>query len=75
MSDKLYKSLPESAVELEEALLVRWDEEGTFQLSLDATRDGERFVFYEGPPRQTAGRVSITSFRVRSKTRSAATTR
>ncbi len=50
MSDKLYKSLPESAVELEEALLVRWDEEGTFQLSLDATRDGERFVFYEGPP-------------------------
>jgi isoleucyl-tRNA synthetase len=36
--------------ELEEALLAFWDHEKIFQRSLEQTRSGKRFVFYEGPP-------------------------
>jgi isoleucyl-tRNA synthetase len=45
-----YPELPGSAVELEEAVLERWKAEDTFARSLEQTRDGEPFVFFEGPP-------------------------
>lgn len=45
-----YPSPPPSLVALEESVLRKWREEETFLRSLDATRDGPEFVFYEGPP-------------------------
>ena len=45
-----YPSLPASRVALEESVLETWREEDTFRRTLEATRDGEQFVFYEGPP-------------------------
>ena len=45
-----YPTLPSSLVSLEEAVLERWREEDTFRRTLEATRDGEDFVFFEGPP-------------------------
>ena len=50
MSEKLYKQIPENVVELENGVLELWDEEDLFQRSLELTREGEPFVFYEGPP-------------------------
>ena len=41
---------PATLVALEEAVLERWREEDTFRRTLEATADGEQFVFYEGPP-------------------------
>ncbi len=46
----LYPDYPKSSVDLEQELLERWREEHLFQRTLEATADGERFVFYEGPP-------------------------
>ncbi|MDH3290047.1 MAG: isoleucine--tRNA ligase [Gemmatimonadota bacterium] len=34
----------------ERRVLEQWQEEGLFRRTLDATRGGEPFVFYEGPP-------------------------
>ena len=45
-----YPAVPRSRVALEETVLDSWREEDTFQRTLDATRDGEPFVFFEGPP-------------------------
>ena len=45
-----YPPLPASRVALEESVLETWREEDTFRRTLGATRDGEQFVFYEGPP-------------------------
>ena len=45
-----YPPLPPSRVALEESVLETWREEDTFSRTLDATRDGEQFVFFEGPP-------------------------
>ena len=45
-----YPPLPASRVALEESVLGAWRGEDTFRRTLDATRDGERFVFFEGPP-------------------------
>ena len=45
-----YPDPPPSLVALEESVLEKWREEATFQRSLDATRDGPEFVFFEGPP-------------------------
>jgi isoleucyl-tRNA synthetase len=36
--------------ELELGLLEQWRSEGLFRRTLDATRNGQPFVFYEGPP-------------------------
>ncbi|MDB4949270.1 MAG: Isoleucyl-tRNA synthetase [Gemmatimonadetes bacterium] len=47
---KRYPDLPASVTALEEEVLERWKAEGTFQKSLEKTRDGLPFVFYEGPP-------------------------
>ena len=41
---------PASRVAMEESVLETWRREGTFAQSLEATRDGPEFVFYEGPP-------------------------
>ncbi len=35
---------------LEHEVLARWESGGVFARSLEATRDGEPWVFYEGPP-------------------------
>ena len=45
-----YPALPPSLVVLEEAVLERWRAEDTFRRTLEATRGGEDFVFFEGPP-------------------------
>ena len=45
-----YPRLPASLVALEESVLETWREEDTFRRTLDATRGGEEFVFFEGPP-------------------------
>ena len=45
-----YPERPATLVALEEAVLERWREEDTFRRTLEATADGEQFVFYEGPP-------------------------
>ena len=45
-----YPEFPESYRSLEEGVLERWREEDLFRRTLDATADGEPFVFYEGPP-------------------------
>jgi len=45
-----YPELPDSLLRMEEEILERWTEEDLFRRTLDATADGEPFVFYEGPP-------------------------
>ena len=45
-----YPERPESLLVLEEAMLERWREEDLFRQTLVANKDGEPFVFYEGPP-------------------------
>jgi len=45
-----YPELPSTLVALEEAVLERWRAEDTFRRTLQATADGEQFVFFEGPP-------------------------
>ena len=45
-----YPELPPTLVALEEAVLERWRDEDTFRRTLEATADGEQFVFFEGPP-------------------------
>lgn len=45
-----YPELPATVGELEETILSTWAEEDTFRRSVEATRDGEPFVFFEGPP-------------------------
>ncbi|HSR41752.1 MAG TPA: class I tRNA ligase family protein, partial [Longimicrobiales bacterium] len=45
-----YPELPESATELEEAVLERWSEEDTFGRSLALREGNPEFVFWEGPP-------------------------
>ena len=36
--------------ELEKAVLKRWQQEHTFEQSLERTKDRPEFVFYDGPP-------------------------
>ncbi|GMR13718.1 MAG: isoleucine--tRNA ligase [Gemmatimonadota bacterium] len=45
-----YPELPDSLLSLEEQMLAVWREEDLFRQTMDATADGEPFVFYEGPP-------------------------
>ncbi|MFC1575056.1 isoleucine--tRNA ligase [Gemmatimonadota bacterium] len=45
-----YPELPEGLLQLEEETLKRWRDENLFRRTLDATSQGEPFVFYEGPP-------------------------
>lgn len=45
-----FPDLPESATDLEQEILALWGAEQTFARSLEATREGEPFVFFEGPP-------------------------
>jgi len=46
-----YQPWPEGgADQMETALLEQWTRERLFQQTLEATRDGAPFVFYEGPP-------------------------
>ena len=47
----MYASWPQGKPdEMERQLLDLWKSEGLFQRTLDHTRGGEPFVFYEGPP-------------------------
>ena len=45
-----YPPPPASRAALEESVLDIWRDEDTFRRTLDATSDGEQFVFFEGPP-------------------------
>ncbi len=45
-----YPTAPESLQALEEQVLEKWREEDLFSRTVEATQDGEPFVFYEGPP-------------------------
>lgn len=45
-----YEKLIESPTAREEELLALWRKNGTFRRSLAATKEGPRYVFYEGPP-------------------------
>jgi isoleucyl-tRNA synthetase len=45
-----FPEYPSSTAELEERVLQLWREEDLFKKTLDATAEGEPFVFYEGPP-------------------------
>jgi isoleucyl-tRNA synthetase len=45
-----YPAYPQDARVLEEQVLAWWREESLFARTLDATRDGPPFVFFEGPP-------------------------
>ncbi|MGV8847836.1 isoleucine--tRNA ligase [Tessaracoccus sp.] len=47
-----YKPVPASVdfPAMEAEVLALWDEAGTFETSLAATADGEKWTFYEGPP-------------------------
>jgi isoleucyl-tRNA synthetase len=45
-----YPNLPKSLLEIEEETLGRWKDEDLFRQTLEANADGERFVFFEGPP-------------------------
>ncbi|HEX6371949.1 MAG TPA: isoleucine--tRNA ligase [Longimicrobium sp.] len=45
-----FPELPQTVTALEDEVLERWTAEGTFRQSLDQTKDGQPFVFYEGPP-------------------------
>ncbi|MEK9504541.1 isoleucine--tRNA ligase [Gaopeijia maritima] len=45
-----YPEFPASLQQLEEGLLEQWRAEDLFRATMDATSDGEPFVFYEGPP-------------------------
>jgi isoleucyl-tRNA synthetase len=46
-----YRAWPDgSADALEQELLAQWEAEGLFRRTLEQTREGAPFVFYEGPP-------------------------
>jgi isoleucyl-tRNA synthetase len=45
-----YPELPKNLLELEEETLEAWRREDLFRKTLEATAQGEPFVFYEGPP-------------------------
>ncbi len=46
-----YQPWPDGGADrMEQDLLARWTSEGLFAQTLDATREGAPFVFFEGPP-------------------------
>jgi isoleucyl-tRNA synthetase len=46
-----YERLPQGTADaLEQSVLAQWTEEKLFHQTLEATKDGAPFVFYEGPP-------------------------
>jgi isoleucyl-tRNA synthetase len=45
-----YPDYPDTHTTLEEEILQRWRDEDLFARTLEATADGDPFVFYEGPP-------------------------
>ncbi|MFC2077279.1 isoleucine--tRNA ligase [Candidatus Bipolaricaulota bacterium] len=47
---KRYEKLAKDPVAREEALLSEWRANKVFEQTLDQTKEGPRYVFYEGPP-------------------------
>lgn len=47
---KRYKKLVKDPIVREEEVLALWKKNTTFRKSLEMTKDGPRYVFYEGPP-------------------------
>ncbi len=45
-----YPDIPDTLLALEEETIARWRADDLFRQTLEATEDGEPFVFYEGPP-------------------------
>jgi len=50
MTTKRYEKLDQDPVAREQAVLAFWRSRRTFERTLEATADGPRYVFYEGPP-------------------------
>ena len=50
MAMERYEKLERNPIKREEAVLAFWRERDTFAKSLDATKNGPRYVFFEGPP-------------------------
>jgi isoleucyl-tRNA synthetase len=50
MEPEQQKNDKPSFVQMEEQILQKWEKENIFQKTLDKTKDGKRFVFFEGPP-------------------------
>ena len=52
VADRAYRAVPPQIdlPAMEREILAFWHEHDTFQRSLDQTKDGERWTFYEGPP-------------------------
>jgi isoleucyl-tRNA synthetase len=46
----IYPDPPDTLLEIEDRILARWRDEDLFRRTLEATDEGEPFVFYEGPP-------------------------
>ncbi|MCD6494758.1 class I tRNA ligase family protein, partial [Candidatus Bipolaricaulota bacterium] len=45
-----YEKLIKEPAKREQEILEYWKKKGTFKKSLEATADGPRYVFFEGPP-------------------------
>lgn len=50
MEPEQQKSDKPNFVKMEEEVLRKWEHDNIFQKTLDKTKDGKRFVFFEGPP-------------------------
>lgn len=50
MSDEKQQSAAPNFNELEHKVLKFWDEAKIFEKSLEKTKDGDAFIFYDGPP-------------------------
>ena len=45
-----YPEIPETILAIEEETLKRWRTNNLFRQTLEATKDGDPYVFFEGPP-------------------------
>jgi isoleucyl-tRNA synthetase len=50
MADEQVKSTAPNFNELEQGILKFWDDNKIFEKSLEKTKDGEPYIFYDGPP-------------------------
>ncbi len=50
MADEIVKSNAPDFNQLEQDILEFWKSDNTFQKSLDRTKDGPPYIFYDGPP-------------------------
>jgi len=68
----MFKSVnpKQSFPELEQEVLKYWEENKTFEKSVEARRDKKKYVFFDGPPFANGLPHTDISWPTRSKTRS-----